>query len=214
MKLVRAVLMSVLVLGLAASTARGDYILNVESVSGGTSVWVDPGASFGVNLMLESDASDQSTTAIFDILFSDPGLEYLSYSWAAPYVTGGTDDVSVPLSSELPVTLSAATYTRGAAGAVDVHLDNFLDSGTFGEGLLAQLTLAVPSGWSAGTVVDIWADPDPGGFASGVGPPFPITTSAGTGLEVHVTPEPGTAVLALLGLAVGTAVRRRRKGQH
>ena len=74
MKAVRAVLLSALVLGLAASSTRADYILSVESVSGGSSVWVDPGASFMVNLMLDSDASDETWTAIFDVLFSAPGV--------------------------------------------------------------------------------------------------------------------------------------------
>jgi hypothetical protein len=190
---------------------RANYVLDLYSSSGGSDIYVQPGDSFGVNVYLTSNASDQSDVASFDILFSGSGLTYTSYSWQSPY--GGTDDASVPLASDLPLTITASTYTKGASGAVDVHLDNYLDSGAFTEGLLAQLTLTVPSSWTGAGIIDITPSPDT--FNNAVGPPLPIPTTAGSGVDVHVTatPEPATTVLAFAALAAGAAVRKRKKSR-
>ncbi|MCK4373773.1 MAG: hypothetical protein KAX19_00550, partial [Candidatus Brocadiae bacterium] len=143
-------LILVLALWFVASSASGEYILSVQSETGESFLTVDPGDSFNLNLWLESDASDENITAIFDVLFSEPGLEYTGYSWSSPYETGGPDDVSMP-SGGFPLTISDTTYEDPLdVGAIDIHLDNALTGDPFGEGLLVQLTLAAPAAYWSG----------------------------------------------------------------
>ena len=117
----------------------------------------------------------------------------------------------VPGSVDLPLTISDVTYTGGDAGVVDIHFSNFLATESFGEGVLAQLSLAVPSNWTNDESVSMWTDSTaPGGF----GLPM-VPTTAGSAFELTTTPEPATTVLALLSLVFGGsyAARRRKKNQ-
>lgn len=209
-------LILLLALWFVASSASGEYILSVQSETGESFLTVDPGDSFNLNLWLESDeseGSDESITAIFDVVFSLPGLTYESYGWSGLYVTGGPDDVSKP-SGSFPYTISDTTYEDPLdVGAIDIHLENFLPSPyTFSEGLLAQLTLAAPAAyWSGGGIVTIQTDPLATGFLRATLPVHYIPTGPGDPFELTVTPEPTTTVLALLGLGFGGLFARRRR---
>lgn len=132
----------------------------------------------------------------FLVLFSQPGLNYRSYTWSA-----GVFDFSLPYSGDLPVTLSADTYTGGSAGDVDINLQNALFSGSYSASQLVQLELEIPGDWSAGNVI---ISAVPVGLSDESANPLPTTG----GNMTLVIPEPTSTAMLLVGLA---ALNSRRK---
>lgn len=183
-------------------SAEAAYILTAKS-AGASNALVTPGNSFDLDIALSSNAADANTSAVFRVVFSDPGLVLSGYTWKAPYTNSVNNDGSTPKFNALPVTLSAATYiTPSAPGVVDINMENFLDAGSFGTGTLVTLTLMVPANYSGPGTVSINVVPD--GISDGI---TPVATSAGPAFVVAV-PEPSTVgVLLVVSLA---ALRRRR----
>lgn len=180
------------------ATARADYILRPSS-GGATSLTVNWGDTFALDLVLSTAANDKSNSAIFQVRFTEPGLMYEDYAWAAPYMDYDPllplDD-STPLLPDLPAEitpdlLSGPGYLPNLS---DVELSNVLLSGTFGAGTLATLTLHVPENY--GFVGSIYVSAAPDTFANGFSV---IPTTAGQVFELIVVPEPASVGL-LLGL--------------
>ena len=201
-----AVLFGVLSLLIAAPT-EADYIVT-PLVEGMSSVTVEWGDSFTLDLDLSSDAGDTHNSAIIDVIFAEPGILYEAYEWAAPYVTAPPYDDSAPILAALPLLLDADTLAGPGYpdGVVDVELSNVLIGGTFGEGTLVSLDLTVPADFGYEGSVFIAASPDT--IADGFDV---IPSTGGQVFELVVVPEPsGGAVL--LAVFLGVLRYRRRRG--
>lgn len=189
--------------GLRPGSAEAAYILTAKS-AGASSALVTRGNSFDLDIALTSGAADQSNSAVFRIVFSDPGLVLNSYTWKAPYTNPlPVDDGSTPKLTALPVTLTSSTYaTPGEPGTIDINLDHVLSSGKFTSGPLLTLTLTVPANYSGPGTISITPVPDT--FADG----FATVTTTGGPAFVLAVPEPSSlGVLLLVSVA---ALRRRR----
>jgi hypothetical protein len=175
---------------ICSGTVCADYILQ-PLVNGQTSVTVQPGDSFVLDLDLSSTVSDSHYAGIFTVEFSKPGLSYLDHTWSTPYVTSSADNRSVPTISECPIVLTESSYVAGSSdpGTVDVYFENFLNSGEFGVGKIVSMNLDVPSGFPLG---DVSVRAIPIGFDKG----FDIPSTGGM-FTLHVVPEPGIFVLLL-----------------
>lgn len=195
------------VIGMAMASVRaeGAYIVS-PMVAGQSGAIVAPGATFELDVVLASPTGAVHNSAIFALEFSTPGLEYLGYTWAAPYAAGTVFDDSLPRLDDLPTTLSPGTLTGPGYpdGVVDVELSNVAESGGFGVGVLATLTLRVPDAFPAQTVL-ITVRPDT--FAMGFDE---VPAAAGPAFELVVVPSPGAWLAAVFGAAA--AVRRRSGG--
>lgn len=180
------------------ATARADYILRPSS-SGATSLTVNWGDTFALDLVLSTAANDKNNSAIFQVRFTEPGLIYEDYAWAAPYMDYDPllplDD-STPLLPDLPAEITPDLLSGPGylPNLNDVELSNVLLSGTFGAGTLVTLTLHVPE--SYGFVGSLYISAAPDTFANGFSV---IPTTAGQVFELIVVPEPAAAG-ALLGL--------------
>lgn len=186
-----------IVLFVLGAESNAAYIFTPLS-NGQSSLTVNPGDSFVLDLVLASDTSDQHTVAEFDVVFSRPGLRFNGYVWNGSHANSGFDN-SDPLNSSLPVVLS--DHTRGAAGSsVDVHFDNFTTT-PFTSGTLVSMNLTVPSEFVHDSVtinaVVIAFEGDSGTVATSAGPGFTLTV-----------PEPSSMAIILSGLAM---LGRRKK---
>ncbi len=183
--------------------ARADYVIAATS-DGLSSVNAVPGQVVAVDVGLTSNTSDVHNSAIFRVVFSEPGIEYVGYTWRPPY--GTTFDASTPSAVSLPAILSATTLDGAAypAGVADVELSNVTDSGVFSSGVIAQLLVRVPIGWSGSGSVQVTVVPDT--IANG----FDVVPTTSGGALTLVIPTPGSMALALVGV-VGALRRRPRK---
>ncbi len=186
-------------------SASADYVMTLLS-GGASTLEVEAGESFDLDVMLASDGSDIHNSAIFRVVFSGPGLFYDDYSWSRPYETGSIFDDSSPFVDDLSVQLDDLTLAGSGypAGVVDIELSNVVaGGGNFGEGLLVSLSLTVPSDFMMGTMlIDISPDTIANGFDE-------ISTTAGPAFELIVIPSPGGVVgLALVGLFASKRERR------
>jgi len=208
-----------LVMALLAGSASADYILSPfkHGAYGVREDTVGPGGSFELDLFLDSDASDQTITAIFQVTFSSEGLVYESYDWQIPFANGTIDDDSKPPLNLLPETLSAGTLSGVGRpdGVVDIELSNATDSPTgppppFGTGVLVTLSLSVPSDYSGPQTVTLDVVPEEEGFFAGIvgGELVYVQTDGGASFVLNI-PEPGT--LSLLALGALPLIRRRKR---
>lgn len=176
-------------------SAMGDYVLSVVS-DGASSLEVRPGDSFGLDIVLASDAAEVHNSSIFRLVFSDSGLWYDRYAWSAPYETGSIFDDSSPFIDDLSVQIDALTLAGVGyeTGVIDIELSNVVPSGgVFGDGLLVSLDFTVPADLAPGS---LFIDVAPDAFANGFGK---IATTAGTTFELLIVPSPGGFGLILLG---------------
>ena len=194
--------LSIVVVCALAVPASADYVVSPRSSDGLSSKTVIAGESFDLDIVLESDASDVHDVPLFQVVFSKPGLTYLSYTWMSPFANDGDgsvsfpDDDSRPLLKDLSVTLDADTLSRtqDPAGVVDVELSNSADS-DFGVGVLVTMTLEVPSDWSPipdSVLINVVPDTFTSGFAT-------IPTTAGQEFTLNIIPEPASLGLLALG---------------
>lgn len=206
MRHVKVYVVSALAIAALSSGAQADYTLT--PLSGGlSSVSAAPGSTITVDVALTSTGSDVHNSSIFRVVFSEPGLEFLSYTWGSPYETGTIFDASQPGLGSLPMVLSASALEGAGypSGVVDVEMSNVTPSGTFSSGVLVSLTLRVPSVWTGSDVVDISIAPDT--LANG----FDVVPSVG-GQTLHLNiPTPATSALALGGLAMVVRSRTRSR---
>lgn len=185
-----------------ASGVHAGYILT-PVVNDADSVVVVPGEIFTVDIQLLSGTGEVHNSSLFQILFTEPGLEYLSYSWADPYDNGTIFDFSAPIQADLPAVIDG-DLLPGGAGQSDIELSNVVPAGgTFSTGTLVSLELRVPLDWSGDEQLFIVPLPDT--FANGF---EEIETEPGAALSVTIIPAPMSGLLLVGGLP--WAVRRRR----
>jgi len=186
-----ALLAGVLVL---AGSVVADYTV-APLVGGLSSADAQPGQSVIVDLSVSSDASppDACTSAIFTVSFSQPGLQYDAYAWAAPFTNAGQDDWASPASAALPESVSATTWIDPMSdpGSDDIYFENFVtgQDTSFSEGILLSLDITIPGDFPDGQVL-ISVVPDT--FDSGMG----SIGAAGQTLTLNVSSEaelPGDA---------------------
>ncbi len=134
---------------LLVSIVLGDYTIFVQN-NESDALTVNPGDSFNLDIRLETDNSDIHDSAIFRLVFSKPGLEYLSYYWSSPYPNETDDDDSTPIISDLPIVIKADSLAGIGypSNTVDIELSNSADT-DFNSGLLVKLTLKVPESWQS-----------------------------------------------------------------
>jgi uncharacterized protein (TIGR03382 family) len=192
---------------IAALGAPASAAYTFTPLSGGMNqrdvIW---GGSFGLDIVITSDAADSLTSAIFQVRFTRSGLVLTDYEWSAPFTTGGIFDDSKPQHAALPVPISPTTLEGGLhpPGLNDIEMSNVLIGTTFGEGMLVHLEFSIPSNFGYTGPIFISLNPDQ--IASG----FNEIQSAGGQvfrLDVAEIPSPATAPLLLLTAVVG---RRRR----
>jgi hypothetical protein len=187
---------------LSAQTGLADYLLTPLS-GGANSLTVQWGASFTLELELTSNANDQHNSAITEVLFTEPGLVYESYTWGAPYTDDPLYDDSTPGFTVLPTVIDADAFIDPLNPTlIDIELSNVVIGSTFGTGTLATLTLSVPDNFGFVGSIFIVAQPDT--FANGFDE---IRTTGGPLFELEIIPEPAGMLLLLLGLV---AQRRSR----
>jgi hypothetical protein len=188
---------------LDASAARAAYVLTPFS-GGFNTITVAPGGSFSLDLVLTSEAADEHNSAIFRVVFSEPGLIYSGFTWQSPYTLAYDD--SKP-NTGFDILLDAATLSGPAYpdGVVDIELSNVVEPGTFTTGTLVRLDLAVPADYSGAPTVYISAAPDT--IANGFDI---IDTAAGGDFTLNV-PEP--AAWTIVSLVGAVALLRRRAGR-
>lgn len=199
---VRILMASLLALSLAA-TARGGYTLGPPAGP----LTVMPGDAFDLPILISSDANDESRTALFQVVFSKPGLLLTGYEWSAPYLTGGVDDDSTPhidlLNAEPGAKLVGTTFAD--ASAIDIELTNALDEGKWSEnGTLVTLFLKVPDDYVPvpdAIVISVVPDQFLNANVFGL-----ITTQAGPAFTLNIVPEPSVLAICVVGLLA--ALRR------
>lgn len=170
---------------------------------------LNPGDTFSGAVVLSGPANTRNDSAVFRLVFSEPGLVYGPgwYQWGAPYVTNGPDDFTLPgpLSSGV---LGPGSYNDPAhPGQTDAGFENVTPN--FGDyfltGQLVRFTLQVPANSSA-TVIEIaFAN---GSFTNGA---QSVGVANGASLLITVVPSPATAVAGVLGLAWSSGRPRRRR---
>jgi autotransporter-associated beta strand protein len=150
-RLVFAAVLSLLVL--IPMTASATYVLT-PAVDGQSSASIARGSPFSLDLDLSSPSADFHFAAIFRVDFSVPGLRYLGHTWAAPYLTAGPDNYSLPGNAAMPTLLDASSYVATSAdpGTVDLYFENFLETGQFETGKLITLQFEVPADFPLGSV--------------------------------------------------------------
>ena len=193
--------------------AGADYI--IRPLCGGLdSATVDLDETFDLDIVLDSNASDEHISAILQVVFSAPGLSYQSYEWHAPYTNQTDDDDSTPFWTAVPTLLTADSFSGGEPDAVDLELSNATDGGggsppTFGTGTLVTLTLLVPADYAGPEAVTISAEPDE--FFAGVqgGSLVYVDADSGPSFELTIIPEPASIGLLIAGGLL--ALRRRRR---
>jgi len=182
--------------------AHADY--KITPLSGGlSSIFSGPGDSFSLDLVLTSDTADTHLSSEFRVLFSEPGLKYVSYNWGDGYTTGGQDDISSPCANSQLI--DAASYALTAD--VDLFFSNLTNDGAvFGVGTILSLLLEVPSDWFKHHpgVYQVEVSIVPELFFDGFNV---IPTTAGGVFLVNI---PGPAAIGLLALAGAIRPRRRR----
>ena len=137
--------------------AEADYVMSVLH-EGDSSVVVVPGSRFTVAVELSSNGMDQHNSAIFRVVFSDPGLVLEGYTWGAPYENGTVTDFSTPRLNTLPQLIDADTYDNGDS-AVDMYMSN-VNAAPFGIGTLLTLDVLVPADYAGPNQVSLQVVPD------------------------------------------------------
>ncbi len=124
-----------------SSHARANYAVSVVDDAGNGSAFWTFGSTSRINIVLSGNSVHIAND--FTITVSNPGVIITDFSWGDPFVTNGSDDVSVPQLDDLPVTLTADTFYTN--DVIDARFSNFLGTGVFGEGTLLSIDLQFPS---------------------------------------------------------------------
>ncbi|MDX2017588.1 MAG: hypothetical protein SFY95_08130 [Planctomycetota bacterium] len=165
-----------------------------------------PGDVFSAAVLLAGPSNIRHDSAVFRLVFSQSGLLYSPnwYQWAAPYVTGGPDDLSSPSRAASGI-LSASTHLDPIhPGQVDLAFENLTPN--FGDyfftGELLRLTLRVAPDATPGSIQISFAD---GSFTNGASS---VSVAPVAGLTLNIIPAPASSLTGALAL---TALARRRR---
>lgn len=196
---------------LAALPAHAAYMITPMS-AGSNARSVNWGEAFTLDLVITSNASDSHTSAIVQTRFTRSGLVLESYSWGAPYQTGGVFDDSIPAMSQLPMPLTAGILSGPGypLNLVDIEFSNVLIGSSFGQGTLVSMQLRVPANY--GFIGSVFISLNPDQFFSGFSE---VPTAAGQVFTLNIVPAPATAVLAAMVCIAGAGggTLRRRYGR-
>jgi len=197
-------------IGFGAVSASAAYVGSVVGLGPGDvptdTLSLAPGESFNAQVVLTGDVGDKNDSAVFRLVFSQPGLEFASgwLQWGAPYTTGGLDDFSSP-SATTSGTIDVATHTDVVHPFdVDASFENLTDN--FGDyfttGALVSFSLAVPVGFAPGPVTIQFV---PESFTAGASI---VEVDAGAALTINVIPSPAVGTI---GIALVYAFPRPRR---
>jgi len=188
-----------------AATSHAEYIVFAE-VDGASAVDVVPGEVFTVDVIVTADASDFSNTALFQVVFSQPGLILQQYDWGVPYVRGSLDDLlNGSDSPSLPQAIENNSF--GDDSAADIELSNAVDGTEFNGGLLATLEVTAPQDYMGASTINVDIVPDQFFNSREFGL---VPASSGAPLLINVVPEPSAAAMLLFGLSLVLCRRGRR----
>jgi len=181
--------------GTASAQIVGDIVGILPGDTQTSTLSVNAGDAFTGGVLISTTVSNLEFDTIGFFLTGLDGLEFGPdwFTWSAPFVTGGIDDVSNPAAEASGIFSSDAFFSNLTPNSGDV----------FSEGILVTFTLTIPETFLVGTSFDIGfvGDEASDGFSL-----FDFET--GSPLTVTVVPAPATAVLAGLG---GLAMTRRRR---
>ncbi len=197
-QLVRFLLTVPAILGLHASAARADYVLEItDGDATPQTATLLPGDSITLLLLLTSSGEDQIDSFVLDVGFSAPGLFYSSYEFDETVFIAGNpgEDFSSPGLGELPqppaaphiITAASFSNPPPTPGDVDIHFEalSTLDAQgailTFGSGVIARIHLSVPPDFNTSEVV---ITPMPDAFALG---PEIVNATSGAAFRLSVT---------------------------
>lgn len=190
---------------LLTNAASAGYILTPLSEER-SSIAVQPGGSFRLDVMLSSTSNDRHDASLFRVEFSAPGLILTGFSWAPPY--SEQFDFSVPSSDALPLPITESLLSGEGypSGVADIEFSNLTDTGEFAAGRLLSAFLRVPQGWGGDEQITIRLVPDQ--FSRGF-EQVPVHSAATLLVSI---PSPST----LAGVvAIGALVSaRRRQTRH
>ncbi|MCC7375101.1 MAG: hypothetical protein IT581_10620 [Verrucomicrobiales bacterium] len=165
-----------------------DYLVKLTS-NGSDQVMLAPGRAFVLDVEVSGPSNEISDSAELRLRFSAPGLVLQSCAWSPPYVSGGTDDVSLPAPSSLPaaIDVSAVTSAGFPPADVDLYFSNLAaNAASATPGRLIRLNLSVPANYNGPETITVEALPIL--FALGFdavksagGPLFPIRIDRGLG---------------------------------
>jgi len=157
-----------------------------------------------INVSLTGDTMPEFNSAIFQVRFTEPGLELEDYAWDTPFGTGDIFDDSTPSTLNLPAVLDSDTFdTPLAPSLVDIDLSNISIAGSYATGDVVSLTITVPAnfGYAGALFVSVAPDTLADGFNE-------LPASSGQVLQLNIIPAPATAATMLLG---GMCFGRRRR---
>lgn len=191
----------------AALGAPASAAYTLTPLSGGSNqrdvVW---GGSFGLDIVITSDASDVHTSAIFQLRFTQPGLVLSDYVWDAPYGTGDIFDDSKPHHAALPAAITPSTLEGGLhpPGLTDLEMSNALIGPTYGVGTIVHLEFSIPSNFGYTGPIFISINPDQ--IANGFNQ---IDSAGGQVFRLDVAEIPSPMTLAPAVCLIAAWGRRR-----
>jgi hypothetical protein len=191
-----------------AAPAAADYQATLAS-DGASRIERRPGETFPLSVSLQPTVGSEARhdAIVIRLLFSEPGLLFQFYEWSPPYENNSSDEDSHPSVPQLPVTVTETTLSGLGFpdGRIDIQLGNLVaeEGVTFGVGEVVRLGFRVPDSQPLG---DFQISFDSVHAARGFDP---VPVDYGLPFTVAIVPEPQVWMLALPGLALIVAQRRR-----
>ncbi len=200
----RSIVVGALLLSVHVGMVSAVPALSVSS-GGASTLTASPGDTVPLQVVLSGLGAELATSGTMDVSFSAGGLQYDSYLWTLPFVTGSGDDLSVPNLAALPALVTDDLF--GPAGsAVDIHFDNFTSAGGVGNAVLVTTMFQVPCNFSGPATITI--NTVPGEFVFNDSP-FAETPLSGPAFVLNIQP---VAVVDVALRAVSTPTTPEQGG--